>query len=82
MLDELKPGMIILIDIYQAEVLQANPEGIEVRYLNDQERVWIPADELGEVEIVDDSRAIEVERIDLVGSVEERRRAEVDFLDE
>lgn len=79
-MEGLKPGSIIEIDGKQAKVLQATPEALEVRFVISAARC-VYEEGWPEYTLIDDSEAIEVERYDLDGSPEARRRAERDLLD-
>lgn len=79
-MEELKPGSIIEIDGRQAEVLQVAPEVLEVRFTISGARC-VYEEGWPEYRLLDDSGAIDIERFDLDGSPDARRRAERDLLD-
>lgn len=79
-MEGLKPGSIIEIDNKRAEVLQATPEALEVRFTISGARC-VYEEGWPEYRFLDDSGAIEVDRFDLDGSPDARRRAERDLLD-
>lgn len=66
----------------EGEVLQSNPEYLEIRTADGRVAIGRPADRIKEIQVLDDSEAIETDSYELEGVPLSRLRAERDALED